>query len=235
MCRNIWKRCLESRVLLRTVYLYSLWSRSSDSEDKVIDGRCSNTEYRWRRRTRRSSSEIPWSASKRDEKDLSDSEPVRSSDRHQFRSSMSLCAFKSLLMLVVEGLIVLSLCLRRWTISHCVEVFDTLIKQFFQQRREGARYSLRYIRNVIKCWLSDDCYDVLALEASLRNQFEHDRRMFDKLESVFEMKIAVIATSISDATLFLFFNYNGTSFRAAACDRPRFKRISSQTLRLRVE
>ncbi len=235
MCRNIWKRCLESRVLLRTVYLYSLWSRSSDSEYKVIDDRCSNTEYRWRRRTRRSFSEISWSASKRGERDLFDSESVRSSDRHQFRSSMSLCAFKPLLMLVVEGLIVLSLCLRRWTISHCVEIFDTLTKQFFQQRQEDAWYSLRYIRNVIKCWLSDDCYDVLALEASLRDQFEHDRRMFDKLESVFEMKVVVIATSIFDAFLFLFFNYNGTSFRAATCDRSRFKRISPQTLRLRVE
>ncbi len=235
MCRNIWKRCLESRVLLRTAYLYSLWSRSSDSEDKVIDDRCSNTEYRWRRCTRRSFSEISWSASKRGEKGLFDSEPVRSDDRHQFRSSMSLCAFKSLLMLVAEGLIVLSLCLRRWTISHCLEIFDTLTKQFFQQRREDARYSLRYIRNVIKCWLSDDCYDVLALEAALRNQFEHDRRMFDKLESIFEMKIVVIVTSIFDATLFLFSNYNDTSFRAATCDRPRFKRKSLQILRLRVE
>ncbi len=138
-------------------------------------------------------------------------------------------------MLVVGGLIVLSLCLRRWTVSHCVEVFDTLTKQFFQQRRGGARYSLGYIRNVIKCWLSDGCYDVLALEASLRDQFGHDRRMFDKPESVSGMKVAVTATSISDATPFLFSNYNGTSFRAAACGRPRFKRISPQTLRLRVE
>ncbi len=235
MCRNIWKHCLESRVLLRTVYLYSLWSRSSDSEDKVIDDRCSNTEYRWRRCMQRSFSAISWSASKRDEKDLFDSESVQSDNRYQFRSSMSLCAFKSLLMLVAEGLIVLNLCLRRWTILHCLEIFDTLIKQFFQQRREDARYSLKYICNVIKCWLSDDCYDVLALEAALRNQFEHDRRMFDKLESIFEMKIVVIAMSIFNATLFLFSNYNGTSFRIATCDRSRFKRKSSQILRLHVE
>jgi len=76
---------------------------------------------------------------------------------------------------------------------------------------------------------------VLALEASLKDQFEHDRRMFDKPKLIFEMKVVVIATSISDATPFLFFNYNGTSFWVATCDRPRFKRISSQTLRLHVE
>lgn len=227
MCWNIWKCCLESRVLLRTVYLYSLWSRSSDSKYEVIDDWCLNTEYKWRRRTWRSLSEISWSASKRDERDLFDSESVQSSDWHQFWSSMSLCAFKSLLMLIVEDLIVLSLCLRRWTILHCVEIFDTLIKQFFQQRREDARYSLKYICNIIKCWLSDDCYDVLALEAVLRNQFEHDRRMFDKLESIFEMKVVMITTSIFNATLFLFFNYNDMSFRAATCDKSRFKRISS--------
>lgn len=148
---------------------------------------------------------------------------------------MSLCTFKSLLMLIAEDLIILSLCLRRWTISHCLEIFDTLIKQFFQQRRRDTRYSLKYIRNVIKCWLSDDCYDVLALEAALRNQFKHNRRMFNKLESIFEMKIVVIATSIFDAILFLFFNYNNMSFRIATCNRSRFKRKSSQMLRLRVE
>lgn len=50
--------------------------------------------------------------------------------------------------------------------------------------------------------------------------------MFDKLESIFKMKIIVIATSISDATFFLFFNYNDTSFRFAIYDKFRFKRIS---------
>lgn len=169
MCWNIWKRCLESRVLLQTVYLYSLWSKSSDSENKVIDDQCLNTEYKWRRCMWYSLSEISWSASKRDERDLFNSKFVWSDDQYQFRSSMSLCVFKSLLMLIAEDLIILSLCLRRWTILHCLEIFDTLIKQFFQQRREDARYSLRYIYNVIKCWLSDNCYDVLALEAALRN------------------------------------------------------------------
>lgn len=224
MCWNIWKRYLKSRVLLRTVYLYSLWSRSSHSEDKVINDWDSNTEYKWRRCTWRNFFEISWSALKRDEKDLFDSESVQSDDQHQFWSSMSLCVFKSLLMLITEGLIVLSLYLCRWMISHCLEIFDTLIKQFFQQRRRDARYSLRYIHNIIKCWLFDNCYDVLALEAALRNQFKHDRWMFDKLESIFEMKIIVIATSIFDAIFFLFSNYNGTSFRVATRDRSRFRR-----------
>ena len=148
---------------------------------------------------------------------------------------MFLRASKPLLILAAGGLIVLSLCLRRWTVSHCVEVFDILAKKFFQQRWGGARYSLGYIRNVIKCWLSDGCYNVLALEASLKDQFGHDGRMFDKPESVSGMKVAVIATSISDATPFLFSNYNGSSIRAAQCGKPRFKHISLQTLRLHAE
>ena len=138
-------------------------------------------------------------------------------------------------MSIAGGLIVLSLCLRRWTVSHCVEVFDTLTKQFFQKGRRGARCSLGYLRNVIKCWLSDGCYNVLALEASLKDQFGHDRQMFDKPESISGMKVAVTATSISDATPFLFSNYNGLSIRATECGKSRFKRISPQTLKLHVE
>ncbi len=50
--------------------------------------------------------------------------------------------------------------------------------------------------------------------------------MFNKLELIFKIKIIVTATSISDAILFLFFNYNDTSIRATKYDKPRFKHIS---------
>ena len=50
--------------------------------------------------------------------------------------------------------------------------------------------------------------------------------MFNKLESISRMKIVVIAISIFDAILFLFFNYNDLSIRVTKCDKSRFKRIS---------
>lgn len=108
----------------------------------------------------------------------------------------------------------LGLFLCRWSVSHCVNTFDSLAKKVFQKPQTHCRWILGTLQRVIKCWLYDGCYDVKQLEDSLKLAFGHNRRMFDKAESVSGSKVAVIASDISGAFPFVFSNYNGLEIGA---------------------
>jgi len=60
----------------------------------------------------------------------------------------------------------------------------------------------------MKWWLSDGCYDAATLESYLKMVFGPDKRMFHPNSEAAGTKVAVTATSISDASAFLFSNYN---------------------------
>lgn len=77
---------------------------------------------------------------------------------------------------------------------------------------------LECLREIIKCWISDDRYDVNALGNFLKEQFG-DRRMFDQAKGIPGTKVAVTATDISDTFLFVFSNYDGTGARDPECSQ----------------
>ncbi len=116
------------------------------------------------------------------------------------------------------GLIVLSLFIRRWDVSYCSEVFENLTRQFFRRTR-GSRNLIQQVRHLLKCWLSDGSYDVRSLENSLKEYFGTEQRMFDHTGNTSDVKIAVTATTISDASPFLFSSYNGPGVRSKDCGK----------------
>lgn len=117
----------------------------------------------------------------------------------------------------LEGLIVLSLFIRRWNVSYCSEIFNTLTRQFFRPRTRGSGNFIQQIRHLLKCWLSDGFYDVRGLENSLKEYFGTEQRMFDHTGNTSDVKIAVTATTISDASAYLFSSYNGSIVRSNDC------------------
>lgn len=119
--------------------------------------------------------------------------------------------------LSLGGLIVLSLFDCGWNISRYSEVFETLSRQFFRREHTGYLPLLRYFRHLLKYCFSDGYYDVRRLEASLKDNFGADQRMFDYRHRTTDAKIAVTATTISDASPYLFSNYNGISKRPKDC------------------
>lgn len=117
------------------------------------------------------------------------------------------------------GLIVLSLFSRLWGVAQCLQTFEALSRQFFQARQHRRFGFCRYIRRLLKCWLTDGYYNVDALEAALKASFGPHERMFGASQSPYGTKVAVTATSISDASPFIFSNYNGQTTRARDCGK----------------
>jgi len=94
-----------------------------------------------------------------------------------------------------------------------------LSRQFFRSEQIAGQNVLRYLRHLLKCWFSDGYYDVRRLEASLKDNFGLNQRMFDYRQTKSDTKIAVTATTISDATPYIFSNYNGTGQRQRDCGK----------------
>jgi len=124
----------------------------------------------------------------------------------------------SQLLTLLGGLIVLGLFLKHWDIARCARIFDILIRDFFGIHITKGSGLLTRLRDWFRCWLSDGCYDVALLETSLKEIFGEDRRLFDVDRfGVSGQKIAVTATTLSDASTYLFSNYNGTEKRDKGC------------------
>ena len=115
------------------------------------------------------------------------------------------------------GLIVLSLFIRRWDVKYCTRIFDTLTRQIFRRRTNGHVNFFQRVRHVLRCWLLDGHYDVRALEESLKENFGLEQRMFDYTGNASDTKVAVTATTISDASAYLFSTYNNSSVRSKDC------------------
>ena len=82
-----------------------------------------------------------------------------------------------------------------------------------------GRGLLKRLRDLFRCWLSDGCYDVGALEHALKEVFGNTRRLFDTdPKGPSGQKVAVTATTLSDASTYIFSNYNGNS-REKGCGK----------------
>ena len=112
------------------------------------------------------------------------------------------------------GLIVIGLFLKDWDIYHCTRMFDDFSRSFFGVHlTKGQRFMTR-MRDYFRCWLRDGRYDVAVLEDCFKNIFGLDFRMFDVIpQHTSGRKVAVIATTISDASAYVFSNYNGCGWR----------------------
>lgn len=134
-------------------------------------------------------------------------------------SSLLIVPLSLTLLLRVGGLIILCLFIRQWGVRQCVRVFDTITHEFFCGQRRKGYGLISCIRQIASCWLSDGIYDVKALEQVLKDVFGAYERMFGSLQVNRRTKIAVTATTISDASPFIFSNYNGVGARQHDCGR----------------
>ena len=124
-----------------------------------------------------------------------------------------------LIFLWVGGLIVLSLFIRQWGVDQCARVFDTITHEFFRGQRRKNHGIFSSIRHFASCWLSDGIYDIAALERVLKDAFGTYERMFGSVQIKRRAKIAVTATTISDASPYIFSNYNGVMARQPDCGK----------------
>lgn len=113
---------------------------------------------------------------------------------------------------VIGGLIVIGLFLKHWTVAASVELFDSLVRDFFGMHLTSGRGLITRLRNYFRCWLTDGCYDAERLERTLKTMFGELPRMFGAQgQHMAGCKVAVTATTISDAFTHIFTNYNGNS------------------------
>ncbi|KAI9766696.1 MAG: hypothetical protein M1840_006340 [Geoglossum simile] len=122
------------------------------------------------------------------------------------------------------GLIVLLLFLGGRSIKYCISTFDRLAKPIFVLRKRVRRSFCSLISHLFTSWLADSRYDASVLQACLKEVYGEDRRMFGIAESEPSgTKVAVTATTISDATLCIFSNYNGAGMRRKDCGYKHFR------------
>ena len=111
------------------------------------------------------------------------------------------------------GLIVMSLFLQGWTVAQALAMFQELSRTCFHPPQLEQPSFANRIRYHWKCLRADGYYDVAPLERCLKEVFGPSKKMFDSQVATAGSKVAVTASSISDASTFIFSNFNGTATR----------------------
>ena len=93
-------------------------------------------------------------------------------------------------------------------------MFDKFSQSFFEVHLTKGQRFITYMCDYFCCWLKDRHYDVAVLEDCFKNIFELDFCMFDVIpQHTSSRKVTVIATTISNASAYVFSNYNGCRWR----------------------
>ena len=110
--------------------------------------------------------------------------------------------------------------IKEWNIRYCTQIFNIFTRKFFEIHLIKDRSFFTQLRNYFRCWFNNDCYNVVVLKNLFKNVFDVDQRIFDINEQcVFECKIAMTATTLSNASTYLFINYNDDESRIKNCDQ----------------
>ena len=113
----------------------------------------------------------------------------------------------------------LGLFLQHWDVPHCVRLFDKLTSKFFGHSRPTNQTLVNRLQLYLKCWIADGYYNVTALENCLKDTFGLHRRMFDSPSIISGVKVGITASTISNASTFVFSNYNGSGRRKDDCGK----------------
>ena len=107
------------------------------------------------------------------------------------------------------ALVVLTMFHMNWSVKHCITVFDNLARQLFPKHKHGWLLC-GCVCEFLVCYLADSCYNAVPLELNLKEVFG-TCLLFGNIKShPSRRKIGITTTTISNATLCLFTNYNGT-------------------------
>lgn len=128
------------------------------------------------------------------------------------------CNHSISLHMATGGLIILGLFAKEWDLSECINTFRRLAGQFFSGPDIKSVPLIPRIQSYIRCLLNDSCYKAEILESGLQESFGRFTRVFDfPPNSLSRHKFAITATNISDASPFIFTNYNGRGDRDRDC------------------
>lgn len=94
-------------------------------------------------------------------------------------------------------------------------------RKFFGMQIAKSSSFLTRLRNSLRCWLKDGQYDVLTLECLLKAIYGDETRLFDIDHNMSGTKVAVTATTISNASTYIFSNYNGAQERNKTCGKKK--------------
>ena len=93
-------------------------------------------------------------------------------------------------------------------------MFNEFLWSFFKVHLTKGQRFITHMHNYFHYWLRDECYDVAVLKDCFKNIFRLDFCMFDVIpQHTSGCKVAVIATTISDALTYVFLNYNRCRWR----------------------
>jgi hypothetical protein len=110
---------------------------------------------------------------------------------------------------------VLGMFLKGWSAKLCAQKFSSLGRQLFEKGHKSSWRWVSKLNDLLWCFLADGHYDTQLLDNLLRNSFGPSLRMFGTKSSLLSgNKIAVTATTISNASPCIFTNYNGPEFRS---------------------
>ena len=104
----------------------------------------------------------------------------------------------------------LGLFVKGWTVAQGMDAFYAVTQRCFGQEPGNRRSMMSRINHYVRGLVSDGCYDAKGLEEVLRESFGRSTALFGYPKGgVSGAKVAVIATTISNALSFVFSNYNG--------------------------
>jgi hypothetical protein len=113
--------------------------------------------------------------------------------------------------------------LYQWDTEKCSSEFETMARQLFRRNGPGGGL-LRKLHKGIKCLVDDGKYNHDAIDSCLKSTFGETQAMFGFASQPAGIKVAVPAMTISDASCFLFTNYNNVVPRKRACGN-KFRRL----------
>ncbi|KAK0301575.1 hypothetical protein LTR82_018239 [Friedmanniomyces endolithicus] len=116
------------------------------------------------------------------------------------------------------GLVVLGLFAKHWDIQHAVATFRALASRFFANFLTNKFPALGRVNSYVRCMLQDSCYKTESLDATLKQSFGEQSRIFDYPESgASQCKIAVTTTTTSTANTRLMVSYTGGTPLKVGC------------------
>ena len=116
------------------------------------------------------------------------------------------------------ALVVLGLCVNRWSVEECMGKFVELSRLAFEKRRcfglpLTSNGMFRRFLEVILSFVTDSRYSSTGITSALKSAFGENRPFFES--SAAGTKVAVVATTTQDSSTCIFTNYNGPGSRSS--------------------
>ena len=113
-----------------------------------------------------------------------------------------------------SNLIIIELFLKNWDIYYCIQMFNEFLWSFFKVHLIKDQRFITHMYDYFHCWFRDGHYNMAVLKNYFKNIFRLDFCMFNVIfQHISDCKVAVIAITIFNASVYVFSNYNRCEWR----------------------